>query len=250
MSRGAGKDDWFEDLRPGTSRELFEHLPNMLYFAKNAELELMAGNQAFVQRCGFDDEAELIGRTDREIFPPEMAEKYSQDDRRVIETERALTGIVELFPNRMGEPEWFVTDKVPLYSRDGNVVGLCGMVRSLEGARAEIQPYLDLVPATEHLKEQFREKVSVPKLATLVGMSVRQLERRFRETFKSTPQQYILKLRLLEACELLANSQKPITESALEVGFYDHSSFSRKFSATMGVTPSQYRKGMVRKPID
>lgn len=219
----------------------------MLYFAKNLKLELMAGNQAFVQRCGFEKESELIGRTDREMFSAELAEKYVQDDRGVIEKGKALIGMVELFPNRMGEPEWFVTDKIPLYTREGEVAGLCGLVRSLEGARAEIQPYLDLVPATDYLKRNFSEKISVSDLAKLVGMSVRQLERRFRETFKTTPQQYILKLRLLEACELLANSQVPITEIALEVGFYDHSSFSRKFSAAIGVTPSQYRKGKVSK---
>jgi AraC-like DNA-binding protein len=175
-----------------------------------------------------------------------MAEKFAHDDRRVIETGEDLIGMVELFPNRMGDPEWSVTDKVPLYTRDGKVAGLCGMVRSIEGARAELQPFLDLVPATDYLKENFSEKISVAELATLAGMSVRQLERRFRETFKTSPQQYILRLRLLEACELLANSQLAITEIALEVGFYDHSSFSRKFLATMGITPSQYRKGKVR----
>jgi AraC-like DNA-binding protein len=223
MIEDARVRDWFETLRPGTARELFENLPNMLYFAKNSDLELMAGNQAFIHRCGFESESELVGRHDFDIFAAEMAEKYAQDDRRVIETGVPLIGMIELFPNRMDEPEWSVTDKVPLYTRDGKVAGVCGMVRSLEGARAEIQPYLDLVPATDYLKANFSEKISVAELAKLVGMSVRQLERRFRETFKTTPQQYILRLRLLEACELLANSQMAITEIALDVGFYDHS---------------------------
>lgn len=239
---------WLESLRPGMVRELFEFLPNLLYFAKDKELRLMAGNRAFVLRCGFANESELVGRTDREIFPIEMAEKFCQDDRRVIETGEALTGIVETFPNSLGEAEWFVTDKVPLFDRAGNVAGLCGMVRSYEGARAEIQPYLDLVPVTEYLGKHFAGKVSVAELARLAGMSVRQLERRFAETFKTTPQQYILKLRVLESCRLLANSNLPLSEIALQAGFYDQSSFSRKFSRMMRATPRDYRKRFVRTP--
>lgn len=247
MEKEGQAREWFETLRPGTARELFEFLPNLLYFAKNLELRLMAGNQAFVGRCGFSTEAEMIGRTDHDIFPTEMAESFRQDDRRVIESGEALTGIVELFPNRMGDSEWFVTDKIPLFDRSGKVAGLCGLVRSYEGAHAELQPYLDLVPVVDYLKKHFMEKVSVPEMAKQGGMSVRQMERRFRETFKTTPQQYIQKLRVLEACELLAGSSMAITEIALEVGFYDHSSFSRKFLTMMGATPRDYRKRYARK---
>lgn len=231
-----------ENLQPGEMRVLFEHLPNLLYFAKDTQLRLMAGNRAFVERCGFRDEAEMIGHWDREIFPPELAEKYRQDDRRVIESGEPMTGIVELFPNRVGEPEWFITDKIPLLDRRGKVSGLCGTVRSYEGARAELQPYLDLVPVTDYLKEHYAEKLAVAELSRLAGMSVRHLERRFRETFKTTIRSYVMRLRVLEACELLAASGIPVTEIALRVGFYDHSAFSRKFSEVMGVTPRGYRK--------
>lgn len=234
--------EWFEKLLPGMARELFEFLPDILYFAKDRDLRLMAGNRGFVERCGFSCESEMIGKTDLEIFPVEMAESFGQHDREVLQTGKALSGIVELFPNRVGEPEWFVTHKLPLFDRDGGVAGLCGVVRSYEGAHVLIQPYLDLIPVIDYLKKHYSEKVTIPGLAAIVGMSVRQLERRFKKTFKTTPQKYILKLRILEACELLANSQMSITEIALEVGFYDHSSFSKKFSSMIGSSPSDYRK--------
>lgn len=233
---------WFSALRPGGVRELFEHLPNMLYFAKDRQLRLMAGNRAFAHRCGFTSEAEMIGRTDSELFSAELAEKYRLDDRKVIESGQPLLGIVELFPNRLGEPEWFVTDKVPLFAKDGQVHGLCGTVRSYEGARAALQPYLDLVPVTEYLKEHFDETIPIGDVAKRAGMSVRQLERRFRATFKTTPRHYIMKLRVLSACELLVSSDESVTDIALKVGFYDHSVFSRQFSKIVGTSPSSYRK--------
>ncbi len=76
------------------------------------------------------------------------------------------------------------------------------------------------------------------ELAKLVGMSVRQLQRRFNETFNTTLQFYIARLRILKACELLLHPQLQITE----IGFYDHSVFSKKFFEIMGVSPRAYRK--------
>ena len=234
--------DWLDRLRPGAVSGLFDFLPNTLYFAKDQELRLMAGNRAFVERCGFSSEAEMIGHTDREIFPMEMAEKYMADDRKVMASDQPLSEIVELFPNRLGEPEWFITDKIPLHFHTGEVAGVCGMVRSFEGARSSLQPYLDLLPVTEFLKANYMKKISMSDLAAQVGMSVRKMQRRFQDTFKTTPQKYIGKLRVLEACELLEETNLAVTEIALRVGFYDHSAFSKKFSELMGVSPRGYRK--------
>ncbi len=242
MNRLKKRDSWFAGLRPGGMRELFEHLPNTLYFAKDRECRFMAGNQAFVTRCGYSNEESIIGRSDREVFPAELAEKYRADDERVLESGEALRGIVELFPNCLGEPEWFITDKVPLLAMDGTVAGLCGTVRSYEGAHAELQPYLDLVPVTEYLKSHYHENVSIAALARQAGMSVRQLERRFQNTFRTTPRHYVMKLRILAACESLLNTDQSITQIALKVGFYDHAAFSRQFSRVMGLSPRAYRK--------
>lgn len=159
---------WFGRLRPGGVRELFEHLPNTLYFAKDSDLRLMAGNRAFVRRCGYPSEIEMIGHFDPEIFSAELAENYRSDDRKVIESGQPLLGIVELFPNRLGVPEWFITDKVPLFAKDGKVHGLCGTVRSYEGARAALQPYLDLAPVTEYLKKHFDENISIKDVSMIL----------------------------------------------------------------------------------
>ena len=236
------KETWLTLLQPGGMYELFEHVPNTLFFAKDRSFRLMSGNRAFVERCGYATEEDLIGRTDEEIFPSDLAEKYREDDLKVISDGKPLVGVVELFPNRLGALEWFITDKVPLLAKDGQVAGLCGTVRSYEGAREELQPYLDLVPVTDYLKQNFAEKVSIAALAKQAGISVRQLERRFQETFRMNPRQYVMKLRILAACELLVKSDRPITDIAQHVGFYDHSAFSRKFSDLMGMPPRDYRK--------
>ncbi len=232
---------WDGLLQPGQFRHLFDHLPGTLFFAKDLDGRLMAGNPAFVKRCGFHRESEIIGITDSSIFPPRLAEKYRRDDEQVITTGKPLLGIIELFPNREGKPEWFITDKLPLFSTAGKVCGLCGTVRSYEAQRAAVQPYLELAAVADHLKLHFRGKLDVPLLAKLAGMSVRQFERKFRATFQMTPQEYMIRMRVIEACDLLARTNLPVTAVALDSGFYDHSDFARQFRRHMGQTASEYR---------
>ncbi len=233
---------WMEELPAGQFRHLFDHLPGTLFFAKDREARLMGGNPAFVRRCGFRSEAEIIGIADRDIFPPRLAEKYHRDDMAVISSGRPMLGLIELFPGPDGQPEWFITDKLPLFDRQGTVFGLCGTVRSYEEQRVAIQPYLELAPVAEHLKKHHREPLDLPALARMAGLSERQLERKFHATFQTTPRNFLVKMRVVNACRLLPDPRLSLTEIALEVGFYDHSDFSRQFRKHMGESPTEYRR--------
>lgn len=71
------------------------------------------------------------------------------------------------------------------------------------------------------------------------------LRRLYSEAYHTTPQQYLLRLRMEKAEEILRNSSdRPIAEVALQCGFYDAHYFSRLFRTRFGCTPSEY----VRRP--
>ena len=233
---------WLDGLAGEQFRHLFDHLPGTMFFAKDRRFRLMLGNPAFVARLGLGSQAELVGRTDDLLFPSRLARKYRADDERVLATGEPLLGIIELFPAEKGEPEWFVTDKLPLFDRRGAICGLCGTVRSYEGQRAALQPYLDLAPVAEHLKARFRDPLDVADLAARAGLSVRQFGRKFPATFQMSPRAYLMRLRVDRASELLATTSLPVTEIALEAGFYDHADFARQFKKHMGMTASAYRR--------
>jgi AraC-like DNA-binding protein len=233
---------WRDSLSPGQFRHLFDFLPGTLFFAKDRQRRLVMGNQAFVRRCGFEREDQLVGLDDTAIFAPRLAAKYARDDERVLRTGEPMLALIELFPDARGAPEWYVTDKLPLRSRTGEIVGLCGIVRSIGEQRAAMQPYLELAESAEHLRENFRAPLQVGALAARAGLSVRQFERKFRSTFQTTPRNYLMQMRVLRACELLRRSREPITAIALAVGFYDHSDFARQFRRVMGLSARAYRQ--------
>ncbi|MBU6267949.1 MAG: GlxA family transcriptional regulator [Sphingomonadales bacterium] len=83
--------------------------------------------------------------------------------------------------------------------------------------------------------------LSVAEIAGRMGMSKRQLERRFRTALAMSPQAAFMDVRLSAAQHLLAKTRKSITMIALECGFCDSSHMSRVFRQRYGQTPFETR---------
>jgi PAS domain S-box-containing protein len=221
---------------------LFEELPNILFFAKDVQGMIVSVNKLFAQHCGFESEEQLIGLCDNDIFAPELAEQYKQDDLALIKHGQAKKNIVELFPNYLGDPNWFLTSKIPLFDANNNIIGLCGTCQSLDDSSHFIRPYLALSDALEYIKQNYHTKILIEDLAVISNLSVRQFERRFKETFKTTSHQYIIKLRILKSCKMLLNENITIADIAISTGFYDQSAYTKSFKKYIGKTPVHYQK--------
>jgi AraC-like DNA-binding protein len=77
------------------------------------------------------------------------------------------------------------------------------------------------------------------ELATLCGVSTRQLQRHFRYRFHRTPQSWLNERRLLAAEGLLLSGDS-IKKVALDLGFKQTSHFCRQFKSRKKMTPSQF----------
>ena len=230
-------------LDPGTPfYQLFDLLPDISFFAKDHQCRLMCASRRFVERFGFHDEERIIGCDDFDLFPAHLAESFRRDDLEVLRTGLAKLNIVELFFNEQGIPDWFVTNKLPLRDRRGRTIGIMGTVQTYEGRRKVLQPYLQIDRAVAYIREHFRSGVTVKELAHAVHLSPRQLHRKFIEAFGSSPQAFIVKLRIQAACEALQRVAAPIGEVARELGFCDQSSFTQLFQKHTGFTPLKYQQ--------
>jgi AraC-like DNA-binding protein len=221
---------------------LFDHLPEMSFFAKDRQFRIMCASRYFLERFGFRDEQEIIGKDDYELFPRQLAENFRRDDEEVFRTKKPKLNIVELFFNEQGVPDWFITNKLPLRDARGTVIGLMGTSHSLEARREVLHPYLQLDRAIAYIREHFRSRVSVKELAHAIHVSPRQLHRKFVSTFGSSPQTFIMKLRIQAACEALKSKDAEIQEVARAYGFYSQSAFTQLFQKYVGLTPLKYQK--------
>lgn len=114
---------------------LVENLPQNI-FRKDLNERFTFANQRFCQTLGRSLE-EIIGKTDFDFFPPELAAKYQQDDRRILELGQPFETIEEHIPPS-GEKLYVNVSKTPLYDSKGQIIGLQGIFWDItERRRAE-----------------------------------------------------------------------------------------------------------------
>jgi diguanylate cyclase (GGDEF)-like protein/PAS domain S-box-containing protein len=107
-------------------REMIDLIPAQLY-AKDAQSRFIACNVAVARGMGTTT-AELIGKTDFEFFPAEMARGFYDDEQAIIRTGEPLLDIEELALERLsGTMRYISTSKVPLHDSAGNVIGIAGI---------------------------------------------------------------------------------------------------------------------------
>jgi AraC family transcriptional regulator len=106
-----------------------------------------------------------------------------------------------------------------------------------------------LQQAREVIHEQFLESLSLSSVAELVGVHAAHLAKMFRRHYGCTLGDYVRRLRLDYASQLLARSERTLTTIALAAGFYDQSHFAHLFKLRFGVTPGVFRADLRRKHV-
>lgn len=231
-------------------RHLFELMPGTFFFMKDEKSRMICASRAIQKRLGVDSEAEVIGRSDYEFFPPSIADNFVRDDRKVMETGRAMVNHVEIWYSEQRILDWFVTNKLPVLDKSGRPIGVMGTVHSYEGKKQELLPFSRVSAAIEHIRQHFRRTIAISELAELAKLSPRQLQRAFRETMGTGIHEFILKTRVESACHELQTTETPISEVAKQHGFCDQSAFTKTFRRITGVTPARFRKeSALRKSI-
>ena len=95
--------------------------------------------------------------------------------------------------------------------------------------------------AVDLVHDRFADPLTIDELARAAAMSRYHFSRAFRAALGASPYQYLQRVRIERARELLHGSRRSITEVALAVGFTDLGRFSRAFRAHLGHLPSEAR---------
>lgn len=121
----------------------------------------------------------------------------------------------------------------------------CYLIQALVCAARACEPLASHNAVTvvmKYLKEHYAEPLSLNTLSQLAGYSPQYLSSLFSHDVGISIQEFLQRLRMEEACQLLKHTALPMTEIAAAVGYQDARHFSKLFRRHQGVSPKEYRK--------
>lgn len=139
---------------------LVENLP-IKVFRKNRDGEIVFGNKQYCKELGFPLE-ELIGKTDFDLFDKNLAEKYTADDRWVLQTGLPFHSVEE-HPGRDNQIAYVEVLKAPVTNSQGRRVGIQGMFWDVSGKKAAedaLRQAKEIAEAASQAKSDFLANVS------------------------------------------------------------------------------------------
>jgi AraC-like DNA-binding protein len=110
-----------------------------------------------------------------------------------------------------------------------------------QGNSTETQALLRVGEVIGAMEQKFSHDWNLTELAAIAHMSKNNLLKVFRKATSQTPIDYLMRLRIQRAMEMLQKSDHTITEIAFAVGFNDSNYFTRQFRKVNGLTPRQFR---------
>jgi PAS domain S-box-containing protein len=210
------------------------------YFAKNLQGIFICVDKSLLRHFHMQNSSDILGKTDFDIQRHDLAQKHRDDDKVIIESGKTVPSKIELVGDGKGNVKWVQTTKAPLRNIKGDVVGIEGLSRDIRMTKESIEPYNEFKNTISYLQKNFKNSVNIKDLAYQNAMSVSTFERKFKKHFGCSPSQFIKKLRIDHACDLLC-SNYDLSDIALECGFCDQSYFSKEFKKIMTMTPRQFK---------
>ncbi len=151
-------------------RTLVNAMPDAIY-AKDKNSRFLLANEAETRLLGGESSEDLIGKSDLDFFPEEMARGYYDDEQALIQSGRPLINHEERVRDSQGKLLWFLTTKIPVRDDRGEVAGIVGIGRditALKRAQEDLQDKLNII---EQQRELMME-LSTPIIPIVEGVLV------------------------------------------------------------------------------
>lgn len=116
-----------------------------------------------------------------------------------------------------------------------------------EGSPAPILNDRQLQKLREYIHERITSPIGLDDLARVLGISKFHFARVFKRSTGMTALRYVEQCRIDRAISLIAHSDVPLADIALQAGFADQSHFTRRFCQHVGCTPGAYARGSGRR---
>ena len=117
-------------------------------------------------------------------------------------------------------------------------------INNLPSVRASTRQemYRRVCKARDYMYSCYGEHINIDILAREACLAPFHFLRTFKQVFQITPHQMLTKIRLEQAQSLLLNTEEPVAQVGISIGFNNLSSFTRLFTTAYGVSPRRFRQ--------
>jgi AraC-like DNA-binding protein len=234
---------------PANLPEILEHLADVYFYVKDPDSRWQECNSAILTLFNAGKKSDVLGKTDWDFYPEQIAKEIIQDDRSVIESGRPIVNKLEVIVDESGRLLWVLTSKIPARNREGRICGVIGLTRPVGTTDMLPEGYRQFSRVIAYVEERYKTSLEVSELAQIACLSESQFRKRFVKLFKISPSRFINRIRVQTAAKLLLSSDAPIAEIALQCGFCDQSYFTRQFSTFFGLPPKRYRDSLGKRDL-
>ncbi|HKS67182.1 MAG TPA: response regulator [Candidatus Acidoferrales bacterium] len=143
-------------------RLLIDNVPDYIY-VKDKESRFVIANRAVAELIGAKSPNEVLGKTDFDYFPPDIAASFFADEQAVIRSGKPLINREEPSIDAQGNAKWNLTTKVPLLDSKGRPAGVMGIGRDLtprKHAEAELENARQAAEQANNAKSAFLANMS------------------------------------------------------------------------------------------
>lgn len=166
MSRSNGFDDGF------LFRALMEATSDSVY-VKDRDCRLQRVSRSMAINLGFSDPADLIGKTDADLFGPDFAQRTFMEDRRIMEANEPTGGLIESRQLANGGVNWTLTSKQPLHDDRGRIVGLMGITREINELK-QVETSLQYLATHDTLTSLPNRYLLMDRLSQVLARALRE----------------------------------------------------------------------------
>ena len=112
-------------------RTLIDSVPDYI-FVKDTQSRFVVANKAMLDAGSMSTMDEIVGKTDFDFHPTEIAQKFYDKEQQLLATGEKFINEEEVaFDFQTGDKLWFLTTKMPLRDVQGNITGLIGVSRNI-----------------------------------------------------------------------------------------------------------------------